>query len=123
MSGEKRDNIREVWDFYRPIQERENPLFIGGFEGVGEAKVSLLKLWMVEVGGVEPPSGKVLVELLRVYRTFDHGCGTPVRGLCSIHPFGSASCSGQAELPAAWPAGFMPRRLADIGASTSRRKV
>ena len=40
---------------------------------------------------------------LRVYPAFSLGRNKRTSALSSNHPFGSAPCSGRAELPAAWP--------------------
>ena len=58
---------------------------------------------MVEVAGVEPASEMASPKLLRVYPAFDLGNGKRTSALSRNHPFGSAPCSGRAELPAAWP--------------------
>ena len=59
---------------------------------------------MVEVRGVEPLSEIESAKCLRVYPAFSLGRGKRTSALSSNHPFGSAPCSGRAELPAAWPA-------------------
>ena len=43
---------------------------------------------MVEVGGVEPPSGAASTKHLRVYPAFDLARGMPTGGLIPKHPFG-----------------------------------
>ena len=43
---------------------------------------------MVEVGGVEPPSGTASAKHLRAYCAFSLGQGMPTHGLIPIHPFG-----------------------------------
>ena len=72
---------------------------------LAEPKLSFAERRLVEVGGVEPPSGAASTEHLRVYPAFGLGTGTPAGGLIPFHPFGSAPCSGRKEPPAAWPAG------------------
>ena len=59
---------------------------------------------LVEVRGVEPLSETESTKRLRVYPAFDLGNGKRTSALSRNHPFGSAPCSGRAELPAAWPA-------------------
>ena len=56
---------------------------------------------MVEVAGVEPASEMESDERLRVYATFDLGCGRPMTGLIRNHPLGSVPCSARTERPAA----------------------
>ena len=58
----------------------------------------------MEVRGVEPLSEIESAKLLRVYPAFSLGIGKRTSALSRNHPFGSAPCSGRAELPAAWPA-------------------
>ena len=59
---------------------------------------------MVEVARVELASEIESAKLLRVYPAFSLGRNKRTSALSSNHPFGSAPCSGRAELPAAWPA-------------------
>ena len=56
----------------------------------------------MEVRGVEPLSETESAKLLRVYPAFSLGNGKRTSALSHNHPFGSAPCSGRAELPAAW---------------------
>ena len=74
---------------------------------------------LVEVGGVEPPSGAVLTKLLRVYPAFDLARGTPAGGLIPKQPFGYTNCDARAESFAASPAELCRGGLAGVCRTTS----
>ena len=70
--------------------------------GLPRRNLALCARWrLVEVRGVEPLSETESAKLLRVYPAFDLGNGKRTSALSRNHPFGSAPCSGRAELPAA----------------------
>ena len=72
--------------------------------GLPRRNLVLCARWrLVEVRGVEPLSEMESTERLRVYPAFNLGTGKRTSALSRNHPFGSAPCSGRAELPAAWP--------------------
>ena len=77
---------------------------------LAEPKLSFAERRLVEVGGVEPPSGKALAERLRAYAAFDPGSGMPTAGLIRF-PAPDCTCLGaQVSGPQTRPAEVMPHK-------------